>query len=97
MLKSGRVARQRRAIGRRHGLLPGSQIGDRLPRDAILAAARRVAADALGLSSTLGTIAAGKVGDLVTLAAGPRQDLGSLHKPVAVLKASSVVAGALPN
>ena len=68
-----------------------------LPRDAILAAATRVAADALGLSSTVGTIAVGKVADLVVLTADPRQDLRALHKPVAVMKGGTVVAGALPD
>jgi enamidase len=68
-----------------------------LPRDAILAAATRVAADALGLGSTVGTIAAGQVADLVVLSADPRQNLSALHKPVAVMKGGTVVAGALPD
>jgi imidazolonepropionase-like amidohydrolase len=68
-----------------------------LPRDAILAAATRVAVNALGLSSTVGTIVAGKVADLVLLTADPRQDLRTLHNPVAVMKGGTVAAGALPN
>ena len=68
-----------------------------MPRDAILAAATRVAADALGLTATVGTIAAGKFADLVILTADPRLDLRALHKPVAVIKNGSVVAGALPD
>ena len=68
-----------------------------MPRDAILAAATRVAADALGLGTTVGTIAAGKFADLVILTADPRLDSRALHKPVAVIKNGSVVAGALPG
>ena len=68
-----------------------------LPREAILAAATRVAANALGVSETVGTIAPGKVADIVVLAGDPRKDLRVLHNPVAVLKAGRVVSGALPD
>ena len=66
-----------------------------LPREVVLTAATRLAADALGVGDTTGTIAPGKVADLVVLAGDPRQDLRALHSPVAVLKAGRVVSGAL--
>ena len=68
-----------------------------LPREAILAAATRVAANALGVSETVGTIAPGKAADLVVLAGDPRRDFRALHNPVAVLKAGRLVSGALPD
>ena len=68
-----------------------------LPREAILAAATRVAADALGVGETVGTIVAGKMADLVVLADDPRQDFRALHNPVAVLRAGRLVSGALPD
>ena len=68
-----------------------------LPREAILAAATRLAANALGVSETVGTVAPGKVADLVVLAGDPRQDFCVLHNPVAVLRAGRLVSGALPD
>ena len=49
------------------------------------------------MSETVGTIAPGKVADLVVLAGDPRQDFRVLHNPVAVLKAGRLVPGALPD
>ena len=68
-----------------------------LPREAVLAAATRVAANALGLSEAIGSIAPGKAADLVVLAGDPRRDFRALHSPVAVLKAGRLVSGALPD
>jgi imidazolonepropionase-like amidohydrolase len=75
------------ALLRRAGLSPS----------AILIAATRHGAEALGILDQVGTIAEGKVADLVVLDGDPVQDLRVLDRPVAVLQAGRVVHGKLPD
>ena len=64
---------------------------------AILAAATRNAAEALGILDQVGTIAGGKLADLVILDGDLLHDFSALHRPVAVLKKGQIVHGALPE
>jgi imidazolonepropionase-like amidohydrolase len=68
-----------------------------LSTSAILTAATRNAAEALGILDTVGTITAGKVADLVIVDGDPLQDLQVLQRPVVVLQGGRVVHGALPE
>jgi len=67
-----------------------------LSTSAILTAATRNAAEALGIIDSVGTIAAGKFADLVVLDGDLMQDFSTLHRTVAVLKGGRIVHGALP-
>jgi imidazolonepropionase-like amidohydrolase len=60
---------------------------------AILAAATRSAAEVLGISDKVGTIAEGKLADLVVLDGDLLQDFSTLRRTVAVLKSGRVVNG----
>ena len=55
-------------------------------------------AELIGRSDDLGTVAAGKLADLLIIDGDPSRDISVLadHEPVAVLKGGRVVAGALP-
>jgi hypothetical protein len=74
-------------------LFPGKALVDELgllaragiPKPAVLALATSGAAKALGVDKERGTIAAGKIADLVVLASDPRADLGVLQAPQAVV------------
>jgi enamidase len=68
-----------------------------LPTPAILMAATRSAAEALGIIDKVGTIAEGKLADFVILDGDFLQDFSALHRTVAVLKGGRVVHGALPE
>jgi enamidase len=68
-----------------------------LPTPAILTAATRNAAEALRIIDKVGTIAEGKLADLVILDGDFLQDFSTLHRTVAVLKGGRVVHGALPE
>jgi imidazolonepropionase-like amidohydrolase len=68
-----------------------------LSTSAVLTAATRSAAEALGVIEKVGTIAEGKLADLVILEANPTQDLGVLLRPVGVLLGGRVVFGELPG
>jgi imidazolonepropionase-like amidohydrolase len=68
-----------------------------LPASAILAAATRNAATALGIADKVGTIAPGMLADLVVLDGDVLQDLSALRKTVAVLKGGRLVHGSLPG
>ena len=63
----------------------------------ILTAATRNAAEALGIIDNVGTIAVGRVADLVVLDGDLIQDFSALDRTVAVLKGGRVVHGALPE
>jgi imidazolonepropionase-like amidohydrolase len=63
----------------------------------ILAAATRNAAEALGILDKAGTIAEGKLADLVILEGDLLQDFSALHRTVAVLKGGRVAFGSLPS
>ena len=67
-----------------------------LSTSAILTAATRNAAEALGIIDSVGTIAAGKFADLVVLDGDLMQDFSALQRTVAVLKGGRIVHGALP-
>jgi enamidase len=67
-----------------------------LSTSAILTAATRNAAEALGIIDHVGTIAVGKVADLVILDGDLIQDFSALYRTVAVLKGGRIVYGALP-
>src|SRR5262249_42606446 len=64
---------------------------------AVITAATRNAAEVLGISDKLGTIAQGKIADIVILDGDLLQDFSALRRPVAVLKAGRIVHGALPG
>jgi hypothetical protein len=74
-------------------LFPGKALVDELgllaragiPKPAVLALATSGAAKALGVDKDRGTIAKGKIADLVVLAADPRADLTVLQAPEAVV------------
>src|SRR5262245_6954725 len=68
-----------------------------LSTPAILTAATRNAAEALGISDKVGTIAGGKLADLVVLDGDFLQDFSALHRTAAVLKGGRVVHGTLPE
>jgi imidazolonepropionase-like amidohydrolase len=68
-----------------------------LSTSAILSAATRNAAEAIGMIDRVGTIAEGKLADLVILEGNPLQDLGVLQRPVAVIQGGRVVYGSLPE
>ena len=68
-----------------------------LPTPAILTAATRNGAEALRIIDKVGTIAEGKLADLVVLDGDFLQDFSALHRTVAVLKGGRVVHGSLPN
>ena len=86
-------------------LLPGAQTIHEmellqrggLSTSQILTAATRNAAEALGISDRLGTIAEGKVADLVVLDGDLLRDFSALHRVVAVLKGGRLAHGALPG
>jgi imidazolonepropionase-like amidohydrolase len=61
--------------------------------------ATRHGAELLGRSDELGTIAAGKIADLLVVDGDPSTAIGAIAdtKPLAVLKGGDVVAGALPG
>ncbi len=58
-----------------------------VPADRILQAATINAAAALGIDDDYGAVAAGRIADLVVVRANPLQDLETLARPVAVVKA----------
>jgi imidazolonepropionase-like amidohydrolase len=64
---------------------------------AVLTAATRNAAEALGIIESVGTITPGKMADLVILDGDVLQDFSALRRTVAVLKSGRVVSGALPT
>ena len=68
-----------------------------LPTPAILTAATRNGAEALRIIDKVGTIAEGKLADLVVLDGDFLQDFSALHRTVAVLKGGRVVHGTLPE
>jgi imidazolonepropionase-like amidohydrolase len=68
-----------------------------LPTPAILTAATRHGAEALRIIDKVGTIAEGKLADLVVLDGDVLQDFSALHRTVAVLKGGRVVHGTLPE
>ena len=63
----------------------------------IVTAATRNGAEALGIADKLGTIAEGKLADLVILNGDFLQDFSALHRPIAVLKEGRLVHGTLPE
>jgi enamidase len=68
-----------------------------LSTPAVLTAATRSAAETLGIIDKVGTIAEGKLADLVILEGDLLQDFSALRRTVAVLKSGRVVHGTLPN
>lgn len=62
----------------------------------VLTAATRNAAEALGIIDKAGTIAEGKLADLVILDGDLLQDFSALHRTVAVLKGGRVAYGSFP-
>jgi hypothetical protein len=74
-------------------LFPGKALVDELgllaragiPKPAVIALATAGAAKALGVDKDRGTIAAGKIADLVVLASDPRADLDVLQSPQGVV------------
>jgi imidazolonepropionase-like amidohydrolase len=68
-----------------------------LSTSAVLAAATRNAAEALGIIDKVGTVTEGKLADLVILDGDPLQDPTALQRMVTVLKGGRVVSGALPT
>jgi imidazolonepropionase-like amidohydrolase len=68
-----------------------------LSAPAILMAATRNGAEALGILDRVGTIATGKLADLVVLHGDPLQDLRALERPAAVMQGGRVVHGRLPG
>ena len=86
-------------------LLPGAQTIHEmellrragLSTSEIVTAATRNAAETLGISDKVGTIAEGKEADLVVLDGDLLQDFSALQRPVAVLKGGRLAHGALPS
>ena len=83
------------------GVMPHSQIGKQFrtmvqygmtPLEAIQAATRN-AADALGRTSDVGSIAVGRYGDLVAVTGDPLRDVTVLERPSAVIKGGTLVKG----
>lgn len=68
-----------------------------LPSVAVLTAATRNAAEALGIIERVGTITPGKMADLAILDGDVLQDFSALRRTVAVLKSGRVVSGTLPT
>jgi imidazolonepropionase-like amidohydrolase len=70
-----------------------------LPPLSVIRWATRHGAELLGRIDELGTIAEGKLADLLVVDADPSLDIGAVAdaKPRAVLKAGRIVAGALPE
>ena len=68
-----------------------------MSRSANLTAATRNAAEAFGIIDRVGTIAQGKIADMVILDGDLLQDFSTLRRPVAVVKAGRIVHGALPD
>ncbi|HJZ77437.1 MAG TPA: amidohydrolase family protein [Vicinamibacterales bacterium] len=68
-----------------------------LSTSAIVTAATRNAAEALGIVDRVGTIAEGKLADLAVLDGDLLQDFSALQRTVAVFKRGAVVSGSLPN
>ena len=62
-----------------------------LPPEKVIRAATRDAAEHLGLLDRLGTVAPGKVADLILVAGDPLKDVSSLHQVQIVIKAGQVV------
>jgi enamidase len=85
-------------------LLPGAQTIHEmellrrggLSTSEIVTAATRNAAETLGIGDKVGTIAEGKVADLVVLDGDLLQDFSALQRAVAVLKGGRLAHGALP-
>jgi imidazolonepropionase-like amidohydrolase len=67
-----------------------------LSTPAVLSAATRNAADALGVLDNLGTITEGKLADLVVVEGDLEQDFSALSRPVAVFKGGRIAHGSLP-
>lgn len=63
----------------------------------IVTAATRNGAEALGIADKLGTIAEGKLADLVILNGDFLQDFSALHRPIALFKEGRLVHGSLPE
>ena len=87
LLPGARTLHEMELLRNRVGLSPA----------AVVTAATRNAAEALGLLDSVGTIAPGKMADLVILDGNLPQDFSTLRRTVAVLKSGRVVAGALPT
>ena len=85
-------------MGRRHfEVMEGLQEAGMAPMD-ILVAATRHGAEAYGLADSLGTIAPGKVADLLVVDADPTADVANLRRISQVFKAGmSVNRAALPT
>jgi imidazolonepropionase-like amidohydrolase len=64
------------------------------PMEALVAATRGNA-EALGLGRDLGTLAPGKLADVLLLSANPLEDIASIRQVRLVLQAGKVVAGAV--
>ena len=64
---------------------------------AVLTAATRNSAEALGIIESVGTITPGKMADLAILDGDVLQDFSALRRTVAVLKSGRVVSGTLPT
>lgn len=67
-----------------------------LSEEAILAAATGQAAWALGLSSDLGTLEAGKLADLIVVDGNPLEDLSALQEVEAVVKGGEIAVSRSP-
>lgn len=79
-------------MGRRHfEVMEGLAEAGAAPMDIIVAATRH-GAEAYGLADSLGTVAAGKVADLVVLDADPLADVRNLRRIHQVVQAGRVVA-----
>jgi enamidase len=87
LLPGSRTLHEMELLRNRVGLSPA----------AVLTAATRNAAEALGIIDSVGTIATGKLADLVILDGDLLQDFSAIRRMVAVLKGGRVVSGALPT
>ncbi len=65
------------------------------PYDALIAATRTPAA-LCGMSEQLGSLEAGKLGDLIILPRNPLDDISAIREPVGVVKEGQLVAGTWP-
>jgi imidazolonepropionase-like amidohydrolase len=61
--------------------------------EAALAAATSVAARALHAGGSIGSVAAGKLADLIAVEGDPAQDIGALRRVRFVMKGGVVVTG----